>query len=71
MPTNGNLLKPKNVADAIERYFKRTSAKEVVRRAEELTPPPESEPLGMLPDDAKDPLNLRALGAYTFPRVGK
>lgn len=58
MPTNGNLLKPKDVADAIGRHFERTSAKEVVRRAKELTPPPESEPLGMLPEGAKVPFNL-------------
>ena len=58
MPTNGNLLKPKDVADAIERDFKRTSAKEVVRRAEELIPPPESEPLGMLPEGAEVPFNF-------------
>lgn len=58
MPTNGNLLKPKDVADAIGRYFKRTSAKKVVRRAEKLKPPPKSEPLGMLPEGAKAPFNF-------------
>lgn len=69
MPTNGKLLKPKDVADAIGRYFKRTSAKKVVRRAEELTPPLEREPLGML--EGVSASDMEALGRYMFPRVGK
>lgn len=73
MPMKGNLLKPKDVADAIGRYFKRTSAKKVVRRAEELKPPPGNEPLGMLSEGGKsmDSSDLEALRGYMFPELRK
>jgi hypothetical protein len=48
---------PESLHKAIEKHFKETPAEEVVRRAEELTPPPESEPLGMLPEGARIPFN--------------
>ena len=52
------MLTPADLGEAIEEYFKKTPADEVVRRAEELKPPPESEPLGMLSEGAKIPFNF-------------
>lgn len=52
---NENSLDPKTLRAAINQYFEQTPAAEVVRRAEELTPPPGSEPLGMLPEGAETP----------------
>ena len=46
-------LSPQEVLDAIEEHFATTPAEEVVRRAEELKPPPESKPNGMAPEGTK------------------
>ncbi|KKU58778.1 MAG: hypothetical protein UX81_C0016G0017 [Parcubacteria group bacterium GW2011_GWA2_47_12] len=50
-------MTPESLREAIEKHFKETPADEIVRRAEKLRPPPESEPLGMLPEGFKSPFD--------------
>jgi len=55
---NKSLFSPKDLLRRVQEYFEKVPAAEVVRRAEQLKPPPDSEPLGMLPEGAKSPLDL-------------